>query len=215
MIGIVNWTKLSAPHLLNEQRYIFNRPKTIRDLCSHCWRNAKSLMNASEVVMHIMKANRVDVVLDFLGKSVGQSSEPPHAHAHGEVWAFNVACRDVLRVRVASTAEGLRPLYLRWAVPAGRMRSLAVELDELGVIHVGTKSRFDSLQIRPVSVAGDLHSASQPFRDITHKFNNCRAASIADAPGRDELRVGADCNPRPNIAGCPWRGLGEYDVALL
>src|ERR1700730_15030215 len=119
-----------------------------------------------------MKADCVSMVLDFLGKRVRQPSEPPHAHAHGQILPLNVARRDMVRVWVASAAECLSPVNLRWAVPTRRMRNLAIELNELGIIYIGTKPGLDCLKISAIPIAGDLDSVRQPFREITDKLNS-------------------------------------------
>jgi hypothetical protein len=41
------------------------------------------------------------VVLDLLAESIGQPSEPPHAHPHREVLALHEARGDMGRVGVA------------------------------------------------------------------------------------------------------------------
>src|SRR2546430_8074527 len=53
--------------------------------------------------------------------------------------------RDVLRVWLARTTECLGPLDRCRAVAARRVRYLAVKLDELGIIDIGTEAGFDRL----------------------------------------------------------------------
>jgi hypothetical protein len=157
-------------------------------------------MNASEIVVHVMQRNRISVVLDFFRKSVCQSGEPTHAHPHREVLTLDVARRDVLRVRLARTAECLRSLDLRWAVPAGRMGNFAIELDQLGIIDIGAKPGLNRFEIGAMPVASDLGAIRQPLREITNELYRCRAAPIPNAPGRHKFRIGADRNPCPNVA---------------
>jgi hypothetical protein len=187
----------------------------MRDPSSHCRRDPQCLVNANEVVMHVVQADRVSVVLDFLAECIRQSREPPHAHSHGEVLALDVARRNVPRIRVAGATERLASLYLCRAVAARGMRSLAVELDQLGVVNIGTETGLDRFKIGPVPVARDLDSVREPLREIADKFDGGCAAPIADAPGRNQFRIGADRNPRPNVAGSLRGCLGEHDVALL
>jgi hypothetical protein len=121
----------------------------------------------------------------------------------------------VLRIWIAGTAKCFRSLDLRGAVPACRVRNLAVELYELGVIDIGTEASLDGFQICPVSVAGNLHAIGETPRQITHELDGGRATAVADAPRWDQFGFRIDRNPRPDIAGILWRLLRERDVALL
>ena len=67
-------------------------------------------------------------------------------------------------VRLAGAAKRLRPLDLRRAVPAGRVRDLAVHFDELGVINIGTKTGINCFEIGPMAVAGDLYAIGETPR---------------------------------------------------
>jgi len=49
----------------------------------------------------------------------------------------------------------------------------------------------------------DLFDHPISWRDIV-LMDSRRTAPIADAPGRDELRLGIDCNPCPNISSLFW-----------
>jgi hypothetical protein len=92
------------------------------------------------------------------------------------------------------------------------MRNLAVQLDELGVIDIGTKTRPPDT---PVSIARHLYPVGQTVREIAYKLDCRRAAAVADPPGWNQLRIGIERYPRPEIARA-FRGiLGEADVALL
>jgi hypothetical protein len=61
--------------------------------------------------------------------------------------ALDEACRNVLRVRIASAAERLCSLYLCGAVAARWMRNLAIQLDELRVIDIRAETGFNGFQI--------------------------------------------------------------------
>src|SRR6266446_5016140 len=119
------------------------------------------------------------------------------------------------RLRVARTAERLRPLDLRRAVAACRMRNLAIQLNELGVIDIGAKTRLDGFQVSPMSIARNLNAIREPLRKVTHELDRGRAAAIADAPGRHQLRIRVECNPGPEIASFFWGVLGERNLALF
>jgi hypothetical protein len=41
-------------------------------ICSHCWGNPHTFMNADEIVIHIIQADRVSVVFNLLAEPVRQ-----------------------------------------------------------------------------------------------------------------------------------------------
>jgi hypothetical protein len=43
----------------------------IHDASGHCWRNAERLINSRKVVPHERQIQKVDMILDFLGMSIG------------------------------------------------------------------------------------------------------------------------------------------------
>jgi hypothetical protein len=90
-----------------------------------------------------MQADRVDVVLNRLGIGFRQSGEPPLAHSHREVLALDVVGRNVIGIRVPSAAERLCALYLRRTVSTRWRWNLAIELDGLSIIDIGTKAGLD------------------------------------------------------------------------
>ena len=67
---------------VQQSNNILNRPQLLANICGHRRSASEALMDAHEVVVHVVKRNRVHVVLDLLGESVGQLSEPSHDHAH-------------------------------------------------------------------------------------------------------------------------------------
>lgn len=43
---------------------------------------AQRLVNPAEVVVHVVRGNRVPVIVDLLGKRIGQAREAAHVHSH-------------------------------------------------------------------------------------------------------------------------------------
>lgn len=119
------------------------------------------------------------------------------------------------RVRLSGAAIGFRPLDRGGAVSTCRMRNLAIQLDELGVIDIGPETGLNRLQVCAMPVAGDLDPDSEPLREIAHKLGSRLAAAVADPPGRHQLGFGVDGNPCPQIART-FRGiLSERHVTGL
>ena len=61
----------------------------------HCWSNSQGLLNPTEIVMHHGQRNGVLVVLDLLGKAIGEAGEPAHLHPHGQVLALDGHCLNL------------------------------------------------------------------------------------------------------------------------
>ena len=74
-------------------------------------------MQPHKVVMREVQRNRRPMVLNLLGKAVGQAREPAHGHAHREVLPLNDACRNMLAVWRADNGRPFRADNLRGAIP--------------------------------------------------------------------------------------------------
>jgi hypothetical protein len=59
-------------------------------------------MNSAVVVKHIVKSNRVAVIVGLLGKSVRQSRESAHVHPHRKVLALYVTGAHMLGIGIAA-----------------------------------------------------------------------------------------------------------------
>ena len=94
----------------------FHRPDVIAHTGFHRWRHAQHLMDAPEVVVHIVECHGVGMILGFLGKPVGEAGEPSHAPPPAKVLSFNVAGRDVRRIGRPLDTTGLGSESFRWAV---------------------------------------------------------------------------------------------------
>jgi hypothetical protein len=73
-------------------------------------------MYTAEIVMNGVKRDCMAKVINFLAESVGQPSEAPHLHSHGQVLAFNAACGDVAPVRTPRDRRRLRSNARRGAL---------------------------------------------------------------------------------------------------
>ena len=55
----------------------------MRDSGFHRWRHAERLMDAGEVVVHVVQGDGCGVILEFLRERVRQAREPADRHPHG------------------------------------------------------------------------------------------------------------------------------------
>ena len=60
----------------------------IRNSHFHCWRNSQTLVNSAEIVMHIVERHGVCMILDLLGKAIGEPCKAAHGHTHRQVLAL-------------------------------------------------------------------------------------------------------------------------------
>jgi len=73
-------------------------------------------VDPDEVVEHEVKRHRMPVVVDLLREGVGKPREPSHGHPHREVLPLDVACRDVLGVRIPGDRDRIHAKALCRAV---------------------------------------------------------------------------------------------------
>lgn len=90
-------------------------------------------MDAAEIVMHVVNGNHRDVVFDFLGEGVCQSSKAAHRHPHSEILPFYVAGRNVTGIRIADDPLALAANAFTGAI---NLDSLAGKVAK-GLVHVG------------------------------------------------------------------------------
>jgi hypothetical protein len=60
--------------------------------------------------MHVVEAHGMSQVLDLLREAVGETGEPPHPHAHGQVLTFDIGV-------LILSGSGL-PMMIRPSTPA-------------------------------------------------------------------------------------------------
>lgn len=201
---------------LDQRDDIADLPKPIGNLGRHRRTHPKLGVNADEVVIHHVQRDRVGVVLDLLREPVRQPREPAHVHPHGEVLALGVGRRDVLRFGVALDRLLPRAGALGRAVAAlGALGSGAVQLDQHRVIDIAAERALDRVEVSLVAVAGELHAVRQPLRQIIHERDGVVAVPAADKVGGDDLRIGVDRGPGPDVAIGQIQPLGASDVLLL
>jgi hypothetical protein len=103
---------------LDQSNNILDRPQLVRDPRRHCWRQLVGLVQLHEVILHEIERERVAVVVEFLGESVGQSREAPHLHAHRKIVPLGKRRGCVLRVRCSTNPLVARADDFRGSVAA-------------------------------------------------------------------------------------------------
>src|ERR1039458_9822652 len=127
-----SFSTLSRFPILQHLHHVRYLPQLRGDASGHSGRAAKRTVNAHEVVIHEIQCHRMCVVLSRLAECVGQAGEAAGVHAKRKVRSFGITGADMLGIGAAGDRVLLCTDALGWAVTPGRMRRLAVNLNELG-----------------------------------------------------------------------------------
>ena len=115
-------------------------------------------MNPDEVVMHVVKRNRRDVILDFLRERIGQPSESAHLHSHREVLALDVAGADVFSGRTTANRSLRRTRADSGAVTALGVARLRIVFDQLPIVDVALESTANSREVGAMGIRRELNA---------------------------------------------------------
>ena len=115
-----------------------------------------------------MQCTRCFQIRQFLAESVRQSRESANGHSHREILPFHKACRDVVRMRIASSDFGYNLHDRTWGVPRiGVMLAVVAEqLHKLRKVQTLPENRALSPDILIVFiVANDLSASGKVIRN--------------------------------------------------
>src|SRR5215213_9584325 len=109
LTGLAIWATLRRHGLsfLQEPDQLVKGPDMIGDTCCDGRRGAEALVDAAEVVVREVEADRRREVFELLAEGIGQASEATRTHAEGEVQALDVRSADVLFVRRSGDHVGM------------------------------------------------------------------------------------------------------------
>ena len=142
--------------LFTQSNDVTYTPNALTNSRFHCRRYSERLMNPREVVIHVVECNGVNVILDLFREGIGQPGKPTKPHPHAKILALDVAGRDVLRIWIAKKDFLFDAQTLRGAVPLLGFWIVSVNLDELRVVDIISKSVDDGKQVHLVAVRGQL-----------------------------------------------------------
>lgn len=172
-------------------------------------------MNAAKIVVHKINGNGGDVILKLLGERISEARESPHAHSHGEILSFNVACGNVSRFGVSDDRRGLCSNAFRGTIAGLFFSIFPVNLHKHGVVDVRSEGIFDGSQINTVSISGQLNARSKAIGKVLHKFMGTSGATISNEPRNGKLGICINRNPRPDITESKLPLLAFGDVGGL
>lgn len=191
-------------------------PNVVTDSGGHRGSDSQGLVNAPEVVIHEINRQRVRVVLNFLRKPVGQTSESAHRHSHRKILALNEARRNVFSLWVAFDHCRNRADTLRRTITVLFFaRVWAVQFDQHRIINVHPKRKLNGSQINVVAVRGELHAIGESRSQIVHEVLRVPRGAASNAPARNQLGVSIQRCPRPNVSIAELSALVGWYVLIL
>jgi len=156
-------------------------------------------VNPNEIAIHKVKGNGVSVIVDLLGKAVGQASEAAHVHPHRKILAFNEGSAYMLGVwvstddfHIAADADCRRISRLRFS---GGTKNLL----QLCIIAVHSECAFHGFEASLVTVCCDQDAAANATGAILHEIHSPIRTTSADKVADYEFRVGINADPSPNV----------------
>lgn len=90
-----------------DPNYVFGIPYVVCNSCGHCRRNSKRLVDAAEVVVHVVQGDGCRMALQLLGERIGEPRKPAHLHSHCEVLPLDIGRGYVVHVGIASNDLGV------------------------------------------------------------------------------------------------------------
>lgn len=128
------------------------------------WGDPQALMDAAEIVVHVVNGKRGDVIFYPLGKRVRQPGVSAHLHSHSEILPLDKTGADVLRVRFPDPNLALTADACRGAVSglgaAFVHDSTAVNLPHDSIVHFASEGRRDRVEVKPKAIGREFEPYS-------------------------------------------------------
>jgi hypothetical protein len=173
----------------------------IANPCFHCWRDAQTLMNPTEVVVHVVQRHSVFQVLKLFAKTIRQSGKSAHSHSHRQILALNVARRNV--VVIGRTTDDRFTSAHADCRAVARFRcflNAAINLLQHRIINLRAEGVFNGCEIGAMTVRSELHAIRQTLFQVVHEMIGATSVSMPDKPARNQFGLRVKRNPCPAIA---------------
>jgi len=216
-MNYLNNSSIVAHWLLFRQeiQHVINRPQPIRNACGHGGGNAQGLMDANEIVVHVVNRDGRDMILKLLRKRVGQPREAAHPHPHREILPLDKTGADVRTVWVPRHRLFFAALALGRAVALFTFRRFAVNLHQHRVVNFFTERSLYGIQVNGVAVSRQLDAIGETLSKILNERACGGGMTPADHERADQFRIGVHGNPSPDIANRTARVIRFCDVLFL
>jgi hypothetical protein len=137
----------------NSATTFFDVPDMICDARLNRGSYTQTLMSAAEIVVHVVKRNRVSVIVDFFRERGCQAREAPHLYSHRQVLTLNEASRNMTRFQIAGYGDCAAPDALHWTVLRFAFLAIcAVNLDQHRVVNGSAKCAVYRIDVDAVPV---------------------------------------------------------------
>jgi len=172
-------------------------------------------MHAAVVVVHEVERDIVRVIADLFAKSVRQSCESAHLHAHREVLPLHVRRGNVTRIGIALDDRCTAADDLRRTVSA-LLPVRRIDFVEHAVVDFASfKRRIDGHQVCAIAVRGQLYTIADAVCEVVHETVRRAARAVTDEVRDDQLGIGIDRRPRPNISVSEQPEFFDWHVLLF
>jgi hypothetical protein len=137
-------------------------------------------------------------------------------HPHREVLPLDAAGADLGEVgfSVLDALVGADPDWR--SVPAAARVLGLVALDDLRPVNlVGLEGQADDALVGLVSIRAQLDTGRDTALQVFDERPAIVERPVSDEPGRDELRAGAERDPRPNVAVAERRPGASFMLNIM
>lgn len=186
--------------LFQKSDHFFDGPDMIRDSGFHRGRNAKRFVNSAEVIVHVVNCNRGDMILNLFLVRVGQAGESAHVHSHGQVLPLNKAGRNVLWIGTPGNYNFAATDALRWTVGRFTLAVGYIHFNQHRVINVIPEAVLNRGEIGAMAVCSHLNAIRKALRYVLNKFVGASGIASGNEPRNNQLRIGVNGDPCPNIS---------------
>ncbi len=154
-------------------------------------------MNADEVVIDEVQRHGVLMVLKLFRESVCKPGHAARVHPDIQVVSLRIGRAHVLRVGTAFDPVLDDPGAIRRAVAAlGAFWRGSVQLDQHGVVHVGSEGVLDRAKVCLMAVRRELNAVLKPLGEIADESARIFAVAPAnECKGRTKTRPRGGANP--------------------
>ena len=171
-------------------------------------------MDAAEVVPRYVKRHSRFQIFEFLAEGIYEPRKAAKVHPKIQIRAFDMACADVCKIRLAADWGWDRLNNFGRPVPIrASVIGFSVNLDELREVHVCPEAFFHRADVRTKTIRRDLDSARHAIAKVSHEFQGARAITL-----RNEMRdyqFGVRINRNPGIRIAPFVRVGRLQVILF
>jgi len=143
-------------------------------------------MNLDEILVHVLKGDRRDMIFELLAEGVCKASEAPHLNPHSAPLAFDVAGRYVPCIRIANPGFSCSQCKRRGCI-ASVFDIAAVNLDQHWVVDIFAEAVRCGSQVCLESVGRRLNAIDMAACEILNKLRSAASIAPTNKPGTNQF----------------------------